>query len=212
MKTANALAAMGVVVMLPCLGCAKEQTRSPAQPVAAHVAPAAPTMGVTELQAPSDESTDSNDEPILDLTPGAPSEPPAPDAQLGVRPDGTPVTAANIVLRGGKVPMPDDAELMASVSMDEVRAFPEEKYEATVAVEGFGRAYRTKLSYPAAVRFFERRLGTGGFETSVRTVTAQANVWSIRCAGGERAHVAVRKTVPTTIEVVQTSKPVAESP
>jgi hypothetical protein len=196
---------IGVVAMLPWLGCAKEQSRTAARPTPAD------TMGRTELQAPSPESS-SNEElettdepPLLEASPAAPDDPPAPDAQLGVRPDGTPVRAANIVLRSGKVPVPDDAGLTASMTLREIRAFPEETTDETVAVEGLSRTYQTKLSYRAAVRFFDRTLGAGGFEASDRTATEAATVWSVRCPRGEHAHVAVRKTTPTTIEVVEAS-------
>ena len=209
MKSAQTLAAIGVIVILPWLGCAKEQSRTGARPPPSEaLATPADTMGRTELQAPSPESSSDEDRETMDELPPAeaPTEAPAPDAQLGVKPDGTPVTAASIVLRTGKVPVPDDAALTASMAVREIRAFPEETTIETIGVEGLDRVYQTKLSYRAAVRFFDRALSTGGIEASDRTATATATLWSVRCPGGERAHVAVRKTTPTTIEVVEASK------
>jgi hypothetical protein len=186
MKAALAITAIGVVTMVSWLGCAKEQSRTAAGPPTP-----ADTMGRAELQAPSPEDSEATDEPLPEASPAAPDDPPAADAQLGVRPDGTPVTAANIVLRVGSIPVPDDAALTASMA----------------AVDGlFYRTYQTKLSYRAAVRFFDRTLEAGGFEASDRTATDAATVWSVRCPRGERAHVAVRNTTPTSIDVVEASE------
>jgi hypothetical protein len=207
MKAALVLTAIGVVVMLPWLGCAKEQSRTAARPPSP-----ADAMGRTELQAPSPGASSEEDlqpayePPPPEASPATPDEPPAPDAQLGVRPDGTPVTAANIVLRSGKVRVPDDAALTASMAVHEIRAFPEETTDEIVAVAGLDRTYRTKLSYRAAVRFFDRTLVAGSCEATDRSATESATVWSVRCAKGEHAHVAVRKAIPTSIEIVEANK------
>jgi hypothetical protein len=168
-------------------------------------------MGQTELQAPSPASWTDDTVPEEAAPSGASSmEPmgaPPPGALLGVKPDGALVTAADVALRVGKVPVPAQATLASSTTVSEIRDFPEsDPREETLAVDGVDRAYRASLSYRQAVRFFDRSFATGGFEELDRTGTPEATVWSIRCPGGQRAHVAVRNTSPTTIEVVEASR------
>ncbi len=181
-------------------------------------------MGQTELQAPSavdiDESSTAADEPTnpesaSSLPPLAPAD---PEALVGVRADGTAVTAKEITLSVGKIPIPAKTSLVASVAVREVRAFPEELMSNSgdasgeaIALEGVDRTYATGQSYRDTVRFFERSLATNGFEASPRMTTRTATVWTVRCPGGETAHVAVRDTRPTTVEVIETSRSAADS-
>lgn len=196
-----------IAVALPWLGCGEPQNRAPAEPTA-RFPPPPQRMGQTELQAPSPD-----DDPIPEET--APSgassmermDAPSPGALLAVEPDGTPVTAASIALHVGRVPVPAQARLASSTTVTEIRDFPEnDPPEETIAVDGVDRAYRASLSYRQAVRFFDRSFAAGGFEELDRTATHDATLWSLRCRGGERAHVVVRNTSPTTIEVVEASR------
>lgn len=168
-------------------------------------------MGQTELQAASPPSSDDDPNPEeAALSVEISMEPmgaPPPGALLGVKPDGTRVTAADVALRAGQVAVPAQAMLTSSMTVSEIRDFPENDPQGeTIAVDGVDRAYRASLSYRQAVRFFNRSFATGGFEELDRTSTHEATVWSLRCPGGERAHVAVRNTSPTTIEVVEASR------
>jgi hypothetical protein len=133
-------------------------------------------------------------------------QPPAPDAIVAVRPDGTRVTAAQVAQAARKIDVPPGALLIVSAAVSEVSAFPEEESQATVAVDGVASSYQTSQAYPETVRFFDRSFATGGFQASERATTKEATVWAVRCPGGERAHVAVRNTNPTTIEIVEASR------
>ena len=104
MASARFVAAVVVVAMAPWLGCAKQRTVARAQPSSVAAAPAVapgpapPTMGQTELQAtPPPQSTS---EAAAGQTPLAPTQPPAADAVIAVEPDGTKLTAAQIVAHG----------------------------------------------------------------------------------------------------------------
>ncbi len=66
---------------------------------------------------------------------------------------------------------------------------------------GTDRFYRTDLTYPDAVGYFDRLRSSAGCEKTSRMTTETATFWSLRCPGAT-AHVAVRKTLPTTIEVL----------
>ncbi len=90
--------------------------------------------------------------------------------------------------------------------MTEVQSFPEESTQDSVTVDGVARAYQTSQSYRDAVAFFDRSLSTSGFRVANRAVTARATVWSLQGPGGERAHVAVRDTNPTTFETVEANR------
>jgi hypothetical protein len=199
-----------MIVALPWLGCGGQHSRALVQPTARY-APPPQSMGQTELQAASPPSSDDDPNPEeAALSVEISMEPmgaPPPGALLGVKPDGTRVTAADVALRAGQVAVPAQAMLTSSMTVSEIRDFPENDPQGeTIAVDGVDRAYRASLSYRQAVRFFDRSFATGGFEELDRTSTHEATVWSLRCPGGERAHVAVRNTSPTTIEVVEASR------
>jgi len=81
-----------MVVAIPWLGCAKEPSRAPAQPSAVH-ATQPERMGQTELQAVPAEEPAVPDDTSSSL---APMPPPAPEALVAVRPDGTPVSAGEL--------------------------------------------------------------------------------------------------------------------
>jgi hypothetical protein len=201
MKTARCLAAAMFVATAPWLGCAKEQTAPPPQPIASEptAAPSTDMVGLTELQAPP--------APSSSLTATTPDETwLAPDAIVAVRSDGTRVTAAQVARATQKIDAPPGASLTASAEVSEVRAFPEEEVQTTVAVDGVARSYETSQPYLETVRFFDHSFATGGFQVSERAATKGTTVWAIRCPGGERAHVAVRNTNPTTMELVEASR------
>jgi hypothetical protein len=197
--------AVATAVPLGCAGCASEP-RPAARPVAvqAAAAPAPEATGQPEMQGTS-SLPPSATAPTAEESPLPPLPAPAPDAIIAVRPDGTPVTAVQIAA-GGKVQVPAGASLTASVEVSEVRAFPEEAVEDTAAVDGRARSYQTQQTYLDTVGFFDRSLSTGGFQVAGRAATTEATVWSVRCPGGERAHIAVRRTSPTTVEIVEASR------
>lgn len=220
MRTAQLRALALIVATAAWVGCAKESTRAPAQPSAALTPPPLERPGLTERQAPPAEADDSSAAAEEPSSPDEASLPPAPQALLGVKPDGTPVTGGEITLSVGKIRLPSGTALTASVAVSEVRALAEEirnasadqrAEQAAVTVDGIDRTYVTSLSYRDAVRFFDRSLASDGFETSRRTTTTTATVWAVRCRGGERAHVAVRQARPTTIEVVEASTKTTEA-
>jgi len=91
MKTSRLLG-LAVVVAIPWLGCAKEPSRAPAQPSAA-LATQPERMGQTELQAVAAEEPSAPDSTSSSLSP---MPPPAPEALVAVRPDGTPVSAGEL--------------------------------------------------------------------------------------------------------------------
>jgi hypothetical protein len=215
MRTSRYLAAALAITASTWLACAGEPSRTP-QSTAARATPPPERMGQTELQAPLpvdiDESSTAADEPT---NPGSapslpPLAPPDPEALVGVRADGTAVTAKEITLSVGKIPIPAKTSLVASVAVREVRAFPEDTSGdangEAIAVEGIDRKYVTSQSYRDTVRFFERSLAKTGFEAKPRMTTRTTTVWTVRCPGGETAHVAVRDTRPTTVEVIETSR------
>lgn len=188
-------------------------------------------MGRTELQAPSTEVADRSS--AADEVPSSPVSTssavstssmlplpaPAPDALVAVRPDGTPVSAGEIKLSVGKVPVPPGATLVSSESVNEVQSFAEELQRMSVdeiakdaiAVEGVDRTYSSDLAYGDVVTFFDESLAKGGFTTTRREATSDVTAWGVRCPGGEIAHVAVRKTSPTTVEIVEARRPAAAS-
>ena len=134
-------------------------------------------------------------------------------AVLGVRADGTEVPAESIALHTGMIRVPPDAVSTSSAEVSELDAFPEEvrqggdgekTVEAAIAAHGTRRTYRSDRSYLGTVEFFDRTLGTYGFQSSHRVTAGEgATVWLARCRGGETAHVIVRDGSPATIEVVE---------
>ena len=138
---------------------------------------------------------------------------PSRGAVLGVRADGTEVPAESIALRTGMIRVPPGAVFTSSTEVSELGAFPEEvqqagggekTVEAAIAVHGTRRTYRSDRSYAGTVEFFDRALGTYGFQSSHRVAAGEAaTVWLARCRGGETVHVIVRDASPPTIEVVE---------
>jgi hypothetical protein len=64
------------------------------------------------------------------------------------------------------------------------------------------RIYRTDLTYRHAVAYFDRLRSNAGCENMSRMTTEIATFWSLRCPDGRTAYMAVRNTLPTTIEVL----------
>jgi len=73
--------------------------------------------------------------------------------------------------------------------------------ESAVARET-DRIYRTDLTYRHAVAYFDRLRSSAGCENTSRMTTEIATFWSLRCPDGRTASMAVRNTLPTTIEVL----------
>ena len=137
---------------------------------------------------------------------------PSRGAVLGVRADGTEVPAESIALRAGVIRVPLGAVFTSSTEVSDC-AFPEEvqqagggekTVEAAIAAHGTRRTYRSNRSYAGTVEFFDRTLGTYGFQSWHRVAAGEAaTVWLARCRGGETVHVIVRDASPPTIEVVE---------
>ncbi len=178
-----------------------------APPVPAETPP--PAVGQTEMQPspptstapspPSEPKGTSTEEP-----PSPSMPPPAPDAIVGVRPDGTPVTAVQAAQPGSDLPTPNGSSVITSVAVEEVRAFPEATSSESLAVPGVSRTYQTPQTYADTVRFFDRSGSAGTFVVSSRESTPNATLWSVRAQDGRRAFIAVRDTRPTTFEIVET--------
>ena len=83
--------------------------------------------------------------------------------------------------------------------------------ESAVAREA-DRIYRTDLTYQHAVDYFDRLRtnasceSKAGCEKTSRMTTETATFWSLRCPDGATAYMAVRNTLPTTIEVLAGSE------
>jgi hypothetical protein len=88
MRTSTFLGA-ALIVAIPWLGCANEPSRAPVEPRAAH-ATRPERMGQTELQAAEEPSVPDSTSSL------SPMPPPAAEALVAVRPDGTPVSAREI--------------------------------------------------------------------------------------------------------------------
>jgi hypothetical protein len=78
--------------------------------------------------------------------------------------------------------------------------------ENAVVARGTDRTYRTDLTYQHAVGYFDRLRSNGGCEKTARTTTETATFWSLRCPDGQTAYMAVRNSLPTTIEVLAGSE------
>ncbi len=136
----------------------------------------------------------------------------APDSTAGVRPIGIPVTAMPIGQPGSPIAIPAGASLISSTKVTEVHSFAEDPSDEGLTVDGLAGAYQTMQSYGDTVSFFDRSLTKAGFHVSSRAAMEQATVWSVRCPGGEHAHVLVRDTTPTTFEVVVTNRQTPRAP
>jgi hypothetical protein len=73
--------------------------------------------------------------------------------------------------------------------------------EDRAPVRGMDRIYETDLTYEHAVSYFDQT-APGRCEKTSRTSTDIATFWSFRCPNLETTYVAVRSSLPTTIEVL----------
>jgi hypothetical protein len=84
--------------------------------------------------------------------------------------------------------------------------------EESAVARGADRIYRTDLTYEHAVDYFDRLRSKAsceakaGCENTSRMTTETATFWSLRCPDGGTAYMAVRNTLPTTIEVLAGSE------
>jgi hypothetical protein len=106
----------------------------------------------------------------------------------------------------GAIELPPGVGLVASANMDQVLAFPE---EATPPPEsrpearpGVARIYDSPRPYGDSVDFVQRAIAKAGCEALQQTSTSTTTIWAARCRG-RIAHIAIRNTRPTTIEVVE---------
>ena len=77
---------------------------------------------------------------------------------------------------------------------------------SSVTASGTEWIYESHMPYGDAVGFFDRTLAHEGCESIRRTTTKTSTVWALQCRTG-RAHVAVRDTGPTTVEILEASSP-----
>jgi hypothetical protein len=205
------------------LACAKEPSRTTAQPRATVPAPPGhQAMGVMERQGLSEppsavEATEDAPSPDDDI------ELPPPAALVGVRLDGTPVSASAIPLlskrtpvRVGGLQLPAGTSLLGSDTLAQIHAFPEEPAgtwgddratDTGLGARGTDRVFQSKASYDTVLAYIDRSLAKDGIRSSLRVATDQVTIWSIRSPGGEKLRVAVRNTRPTTIEIVEVVAP-----
>lgn len=84
--------------------------------------------------------------------------------------------------------------------------------EESAVARGADRIYRTDLTYEHAVGYFDRLRPQAGCESTEacektsRMSTETATFWSLRCPGGGTTYMAVRDTLPTTIEILAGSE------
>lgn len=229
MKPRHACVTVFLLAGAPLLGCAHAHgeaspptTSSGRAP--AHAAAVAPGVrsGVTEMQGSSEaasEATAVADHGAPATSPsvtcesaGAAMALPPLGAAVAVKPDGTPVGAEALALRGGMIGMPPGALFTSSTDVSEEAALSEPVKapggspptgQKVVAEHGRRRTFRSDLPYASTVRFFDAALAGYGFERADRDVGAASTSWHVRCAGGESADVTVRDVEPPTIEVVE---------
>jgi hypothetical protein len=217
MKTTHCIAATLILAAAPLIGCASQHNHDVVSPSSAYERNPQSRVGVTERQPSSEAMAGSPGETTA--TPGgAPADSevsassgsaaPAEDqpqplgAEVGVRPDGTPV-------RTGAFQLPGGTTMTSSVAVGEIRAFPEEvdqtsgNVEGALAVGGTDRVYQSTTKYRDAVGFFDELLSKNGFQTTHRKATKTATLWAVQSPGGGVAHIAVRDTKPITIEIVE---------
>jgi hypothetical protein len=116
------------------------------------------------------------------------------------------------------IPAPPGALLLGSATVMEVRAFPEQQVaagqqqgEMAVGAQATDRAYATDLSYDDAVSFYNDTFKAKNFATTGHEVNENGTFWAVRSPDGTVAKVAVRRTTPTTIEIVSSEKAATES-
>jgi hypothetical protein len=83
--------------------------------------------------------------------------------------------------------------------------------EDSAVSRGTDRIYQTDLTYQHAVDYFDHlrsnaRCEKMSCEKTSRMTTETATFWSLRCPDGASAYMAVRNTLPTTIEVLAGSE------
>jgi hypothetical protein len=118
------------------------------------------------------------------------------------------------------VPVPGGASLEDSATAAEFQAFPEEvqaakrtgkQVEHAMMASATDRTYRTNQSYSDVVGFYDRALQGSGYTVEHRGSTAESTSWRLRCPDGTYGRVIVRKTTPTTFEVVTAEGEAARS-
>ena len=141
-----------------------------------------------------------------------------PLAVAHAQPLGTPLPASAPPL----IAPPDDARLVGSSSLDEIRALPElgagsleaarPAREKLVGVAGVDRVFTTDRSFADTVGYFDSHLRHGGYHSRGRVERAGATAWIVRRPDGSIAEVAVRNTTPTTIEIVEAASDGVDMP
>ena len=108
---------------------------------------------------------------------------------------------------------PPDAQLVATTTVDEIRAFPEmamkgkttgkPQAEKVVAVQGVDRLFQTNRPFADAVSYFDQAFKQGGYEVQARVQTPSSVAWTVKRPDGSVANAVVRNTKPTTIELAE---------
>jgi hypothetical protein len=96
--------------------------------------------------------------------------------------------------------------MVGSEAVREVRAVPPSQAgghgDATVGVDGVDSLYATDDAYADTVAFYDRSLASGAFQVNKRLTTTDATIWAVRTPKGTTAFIAVHRTTPTTVEMV----------
>ncbi len=197
MRTPRIAVLAGLPLAFLALGaCSRESSRGPVKWTASD--PASP-VGQSDAQVWSRSTSNDKTKPIKNA---------AASPLVG---ETSAESTAEMGASVGRVELPPGSNLTGSTTVRGVRAFPEEAAQPTSRDElaaptgihiGTDRSYESDLSYREAIAFFDRTLTTRGCNDTRRTTTSASTLWSVRCADGQRAHVAVRNTLPTTIEVI----------
>jgi hypothetical protein len=167
--------------------CTQQTSRGPVQWTATNSAAPA---GQDENQLWSRATSNDDPEPTPDRR--ASAAPAAPPPALPV---------------AGAIELPPGVGLVASANLDQVLAFPEEAPPPAgsrpEARPGVARIYDSPRPYGDSVDFVQRAIAKAGCEALQQTSTSTTTVWAARCRDGRVAHIAIRNTRPTTIEVVE---------
>jgi hypothetical protein len=113
--------------------------------------------------------------------------------------------------------LPAGARLWGSEQVSEVRDFAElrakhqhgTRTETTIPVKALDRSYTIGQSYHQAVRFFDVEFARADVLAVDRAEVPTATGWSAKLKDGRIAHVIVRNTTPTSIEVLTSAPNVA---
>lgn len=116
------------------------------------------------------------------------------------------------------IPLPSDARLVASSTVEEIRAFPELAGQAQTQPQAVGQAqpapeaitdvsatdnvYLTNKKYRDAVKFLDDQMKAQGLKPLVRAETPTATAWTVQLQNGTLENVVVRNTQPTSIETI----------